>query len=60
MAQDHDALEKHGIELRQELKVWEKQFQADNGGRKAGRDDIKATPTIGTWLVRWLGNRLLT
>ncbi|KAJ9649088.1 hypothetical protein H2199_001002 [Coniosporium tulheliwenetii] len=32
--------------LRQELKVWEKQFSAANGGRKAGRDDIKANATI--------------
>lgn len=34
--------------LRQELKEWEKSFAAANQGRKAGRDDIKAHPTIGT------------
>ena len=33
--------------LRQELKVWEREFAAANGGRKAGRDDIKQHPSIG-------------
>lgn len=33
--------------LRQDLKAWEKEFAAANGGRKAGRDDIKQHPTIG-------------
>jgi len=33
--------------LRQELKVWEKEFVAANGGRKAGRDDIKKNAVIG-------------
>ncbi|KAF2088456.1 hypothetical protein K490DRAFT_39690 [Saccharata proteae CBS 121410] len=32
--------------LRQELKVWESQFSAANGGRKAGRADIKASGDI--------------
>ncbi|KAJ5396733.1 hypothetical protein N7509_004846 [Penicillium cosmopolitanum] len=32
--------------VRQELKVWEKEFAAANGGRKAGRDDIKQNPHI--------------
>ena len=34
--------------LRQELKAWEKEFVAANGGRKAGRDDIKKDAVIGT------------
>lgn len=34
--------------LRQELKTWEREFAAANGGRKAGRDDIKQHPAIGT------------
>jgi hypothetical protein len=33
--------------LRQELKEWEKTFAAANGGRKAGRDDIKKDAVIG-------------
>ncbi|KAL2004298.1 hypothetical protein VTN02DRAFT_4023 [Thermoascus thermophilus] len=32
--------------LRAELKEWEKAFAAANGGRKAGREDIKKDPTI--------------
>ncbi|KZF21889.1 hypothetical protein L228DRAFT_269337 [Xylona heveae TC161] len=32
--------------LRQELKAWEKEFASANGGRKAGRDDIKKYPEI--------------
>lgn len=32
--------------LRQDLKVWEKNFAAQNEGRKAGRDDIKANSEI--------------
>jgi hypothetical protein len=35
--------------LRAELKQWEKAFSAANGGRRAGRDDIKQDPTIGTF-----------
>src|SRR4051812_45687744 len=27
--------------LRNDLKIWEKKFAAQNNGRKAGRDDIK-------------------
>lgn len=34
--------------LRNDLKIWEKQFAAQNGGRKAGRDDIKANLEICT------------
>ncbi|KAH9861625.1 DNA replication regulator sld2 [Plenodomus biglobosus] len=33
-------------ELRQDLKAWEKQFAAQNEGRKAGREDIKANADI--------------
>ncbi|KAL8854039.1 MAG: hypothetical protein Q9221_001162 [Calogaya cf. arnoldii] len=38
---DHD-----GQILRLELKEWEKSFAAANGGRKAGREDIKQHPEI--------------
>lgn len=34
--------------LRNDLKIWEKTFAAQNGGRKAGRDDIKANEDICT------------
>ena len=37
-AQDHT---KTISDLRHELKAWEKSFAAANGGRKAGREDIK-------------------
>lgn len=33
--------------LRVELKQWEKAFADANGGRKAGRHDIKQDPSIG-------------
>lgn len=33
--------------LRLELKAWENAFAAGNGGRKAGREDIKSAPEIG-------------
>jgi hypothetical protein len=35
-------------ELRNDLKIWEKNFAAQNDGRKAGRDDIKANEEICT------------
>lgn len=35
-------------DLRAELKEWERAFAAANGGRKAGRQDIKSNPDIGT------------
>jgi len=34
-------------DLRAELKEWERAFSAANGGRKAGRHDIKNNPDIG-------------
>lgn len=34
--------------LRAELKEWEHTFATNNGGRKAGRDDIKRNGEIGT------------
>ncbi|KAJ4303501.1 regulatory particle non-ATPase [Kalmusia sp. IMI 367209] len=39
-------LEQRCNALRLDLKVWEKIFAAANGGRKAGRDDIKADAAI--------------
>lgn len=33
--------------LRVELKQWEKSFSDANGGKKAGRQDIKQDPEIG-------------
>ena len=35
------------IDLRAELKEWERAFAAANGGKKAGRQDIKGDPDIG-------------
>lgn len=34
-------------DLRAELKEWERAFAAANGGKKAGRQDIKGDPDIG-------------
>lgn len=43
--------------LRAELKEWERTFAAANGGKKAGRDDIKQNPEIGmSCLTRQLEN----
>ncbi|KAL2815512.1 DNA replication/checkpoint protein [Aspergillus granulosus] len=36
----------HAAALRAELKEWERGFAAANGGRKAGRNDIKQAPEI--------------
>ncbi|KAL2865867.1 protein sld2 [Aspergillus lucknowensis] len=36
----------HAATLRAELKEWEREFAAANGGRKAGRNDIKQVPEI--------------
>lgn len=35
------------INVRAELKTWEKAFASANGGRKAGREDIKQNVEIG-------------
>ena len=45
--------------LRAELKEWEKAFAAANGGRKAGREDIKKDPTIGVLLSSRTGGSVL-
>jgi 26S proteasome regulatory subunit N12 len=44
----NDEIEERCNVLRQDLKVWEKKFAAQNNGRKAGRDDIKANAEICT------------
>jgi hypothetical protein len=41
-----DEIEQRCNVLRQDLKVWEKKFAAENDGRKAGRDDIKGNAEI--------------
>jgi hypothetical protein len=41
-----DEIEQRCNVLRQDLKVWEKSFAAQNNDRKAGRDDIKANAEI--------------
>ncbi|MCJ1258772.1 regulatory particle non-ATPase [Lignoscripta atroalba] len=46
--------------LRAELKAWEKIFATANEGRKAGRDDIKQHPEIGTKLLPSLRYRSIT
>jgi uncharacterized small protein (DUF1192 family) len=48
-AMSNDEIEQRCTVLRQELKVWEKKFAAENNGRKAGRDDIKANAEICTY-----------
>jgi len=35
--------------LRSELKQWEAQYAAANGGKKAGREEIKKDTVIGTY-----------
>jgi hypothetical protein len=47
-AEEREKLSNQSCALRQELKVWEREFAAENGGRKAGRDDVKQHPSIGT------------
>lgn len=48
MSTSNDTASKRTVNsLRQELKEWEKTFAIANGGRKAGRDDIKKNPAIG-------------
>jgi hypothetical protein len=42
----------HAAALRAELKDWERGFAAANGGKKAGRGDIKQVPEIGTLYIR--------
>lgn len=46
--EERDEFTERSNALRQELKVWEKSFSVSHGGRKAGRDDIKKNPDIGT------------
>jgi hypothetical protein len=35
------------LDLRADLKAWEKEFASTHDGRKAGREDIKQHPLIG-------------
>jgi len=37
--------------IKSELKLWEKQFRASNGGREPSKDDIKRVPEIGAGAV---------
>lgn len=41
------SLDNQLVSLRAELKEWERAFSAENGGRKAGREDIKKDQSIG-------------
>lgn len=45
---ERNALTEQSVALRQELKVWEREFAAGNDGQKAGREDIKQNSHIGT------------
>ncbi len=47
-AKELPGIREQSAKLRLDLKEWEKSFAAANEGRKAGRDDIKQHPTIGT------------
>lgn len=44
---ERDVLTEQSVVLRQELKDWEREFAAGNGGMKAGREDIKQNSHIG-------------
>jgi hypothetical protein len=44
---ERNVLSERSVVLRQELKVWEREFAAGNGGMKAGREDIKQNSQIG-------------
>jgi hypothetical protein len=44
---ERNALMEQSVVLRQELKVWEREFAAGNNGQKAGREDIKQNSHIG-------------
>ena len=46
-----DDLEERSIQLRSELKQWERDFAASHDGRKAGREDIKQHPDIGHYIL---------
>lgn len=48
--EERNILTEQSVVLRQELKVWEREFAAGNNGRKAGREDIKQNSHIGTLL----------
>lgn len=52
MSQGKAQFQEYANALRQELKSWEKGFAANNEGRKAGREDIKANAGIGTFYFR--------
>lgn len=41
------------VNLRLELKVWEKDFASSHDGKKAGREDIKQNPDIGKSRPLW-------
>ena len=43
----HEDREDQLLNLRKELKEWERAFSAAHEGRKAGREDIKQHPDIG-------------
>ena len=45
--EDREVLTEKSATLRSDLKAWEKEFAAQNDGRKAGREDIKQNPAIG-------------
>jgi hypothetical protein len=47
---ERNILTEQSVVLRQELKVWEREFAAGNNGQKAGREDIKQNSHIGTSL----------
>jgi len=46
---EKDRLTKESVNIRHELKIWEKEFAASHDGRKAGREDIKQNPQIGVY-----------
>jgi hypothetical protein len=51
MSDERKQLEERSKLLRQQLKVWEKQFGQANSGKRPARQDIKANPDIGRLLI---------
>jgi hypothetical protein len=57
MTSQQQSIDQRASQLRDELKVWEKQFATAHGGRKAAKADIKADATIGTASTASIGEQ---
>lgn len=54
-AEERDRVSKQADALRLDLKAWEKEIAAGNGGKKPSREQIKANLSIGM-PPRWVGS----